>query len=104
MQFIQSLGLDTVLDELNRLQPGAAHTPTGLPTAGESGDKTRLTVRMAFQNKDRVQHGLERFRLSVASEAEMVPYAEVGNTFRESTAPGGTTGCTPTSCSVKPTS
>jgi len=35
MQFIQGLGLDTVLDELNRMQPGAAHTPTGLPSAGE---------------------------------------------------------------------
>src|SRR5205823_7934185 len=34
MQFIQGLGLDAVLDELNRMQPGAAHTPTGLPTAG----------------------------------------------------------------------
>src|SRR5436853_4189564 len=35
MQFIQGLGLDVVLDELNHMQPGAAHTPTGLPTAGE---------------------------------------------------------------------
>jgi tetratricopeptide (TPR) repeat protein/serine/threonine protein kinase len=35
MQFIQGLGLDAVLDELNHMQPGAAHTPTGLPTAGE---------------------------------------------------------------------
>src|SRR5262245_18908145 len=35
MQFIQGLGLDVVLEELNNMQPGAAHTPTGLPTAGE---------------------------------------------------------------------
>src|SRR5262249_47265235 len=38
MQFIQGLGLDVVLDELNHMQAGAAggsHTPTGLPTAGE---------------------------------------------------------------------
>jgi eukaryotic-like serine/threonine-protein kinase len=35
MQFIQGLGLDVVLDELNHMQPAVAHTPTGLPTAGE---------------------------------------------------------------------
>ncbi len=35
MQFIQGLGLDVVLKELNRLQHGAAATPNGLPTAGE---------------------------------------------------------------------
>ncbi len=46
MQFIQGLGLDVVLDELNHMHPpnsppsqggvrGVAHTPTGLPTAGE---------------------------------------------------------------------
>lgn len=35
MQFIQGLGLDAVLDELNNMKPGAAHTPTALPTAGE---------------------------------------------------------------------
>jgi serine/threonine protein kinase/WD40 repeat protein/Flp pilus assembly protein TadD len=35
MQFIQGLGLDVVLRELNRLQPGAAPTHNGLPTAGE---------------------------------------------------------------------
>ena len=35
MQFIQGLGLDAVLDELRHMQPGAAHTPSGLPTAGE---------------------------------------------------------------------
>jgi serine/threonine protein kinase/WD40 repeat protein len=34
MQFIQGLGLDTVLDELNHMQPGVAPTPTGLPTGG----------------------------------------------------------------------
>ena len=31
MQFIQGLGLDAVLDELQRMQPGAARTPSGLP-------------------------------------------------------------------------
>jgi serine/threonine protein kinase/WD40 repeat protein len=35
MQFIQGLGLDTVLEELNRMQSGAAPTPTGMATAGE---------------------------------------------------------------------
>jgi hypothetical protein len=35
MQFIQGLGLDVVLDELNRMKPGAATLPTGLPSAGE---------------------------------------------------------------------
>jgi eukaryotic-like serine/threonine-protein kinase len=35
MQFIQGLGLDVVLNELNRLQPGTAPTPNGMPTAGE---------------------------------------------------------------------
>jgi serine/threonine protein kinase/Flp pilus assembly protein TadD len=35
MQFIQGLGLDAVLEELQHMQPGAAHTPSGLPTAGE---------------------------------------------------------------------
>ena len=35
MQFIQGLGLDAVLDELNRLQSGTRPTATGLPTAGE---------------------------------------------------------------------
>ena len=35
MQFIQGLGLDAVLEELQHMQPGAAHAPSGLPTAGE---------------------------------------------------------------------
>jgi serine/threonine protein kinase/tetratricopeptide (TPR) repeat protein len=36
MQYIQGLGLDVVLDELNHMQPGGERTPTGgLPTAGE---------------------------------------------------------------------
>jgi eukaryotic-like serine/threonine-protein kinase len=34
MQFIQGLGLDSVLDELNKMQPGAAPKSTGMPTAG----------------------------------------------------------------------
>jgi serine/threonine protein kinase len=58
MQFIQGLGLDVVLDELNRMQPGAAHTPTGLPTAGEirisrrdvsAGFVARSLITGAFQ-------------------------------------------------------
>ncbi|MCI0643070.1 MAG: protein kinase [Gemmataceae bacterium] len=63
MQFIQGLGLDVVLDELNRMQPGAAgaaHTPTGLPTAGEirisrrnvaAADMARSLMTGAFQKK-----------------------------------------------------
>jgi serine/threonine protein kinase/WD40 repeat protein len=35
MQFIQGLGLDVVLHELNRIKPGAAPTCIGLPKAGE---------------------------------------------------------------------
>ena len=35
MQFIQGLGLDAVLDELNHMHPGAVPTPTGLQTGGE---------------------------------------------------------------------
>src|SRR5580765_474782 len=35
MQFIQGLGLDTVLEELDRMRHGAAPAPTALPTAGE---------------------------------------------------------------------
>ena len=35
MQFIQGLGLDAVLAELNRMQPGATNTPSGFQTAGE---------------------------------------------------------------------
>ncbi len=58
MQFIQGLGLDVVLDELNHMQPGAAHTPTGLPTAGEirvsrrsvaAADVARSLLTGAFQ-------------------------------------------------------
>jgi serine/threonine protein kinase/WD40 repeat protein len=44
MQFIQGLGLDVVLDELNHLQPGDAHTPTGAPAAGEIRVARRDTV------------------------------------------------------------
>src|SRR5207245_2424815 len=58
MQFIQGLGLDVVLDELNNMQPGAAHTPTGMPTAGEirisrrsvaAADMARSLITGAFQ-------------------------------------------------------
>jgi eukaryotic-like serine/threonine-protein kinase len=35
MQFIQGLGLDAVLVEMQRMQPGAAPVPSGLPTSGE---------------------------------------------------------------------
>jgi WD40 repeat protein/serine/threonine protein kinase len=35
MQFIQGLGLDVVLGELNRLKPGAASMPNALRTVGE---------------------------------------------------------------------
>jgi serine/threonine protein kinase len=58
MQFIQGLGLDAVLDELNRMQPGAAPTPTGLPTGGEiritrrdvsAADMARSLLTGAFQ-------------------------------------------------------
>jgi WD40 repeat protein/serine/threonine protein kinase/tetratricopeptide (TPR) repeat protein len=35
MQFIQGLGLDTVLEEMQRMQPGATPTPSDLPTSGE---------------------------------------------------------------------
>jgi WD40 repeat protein/serine/threonine protein kinase len=44
MQFIQGLGLDVVLEELNHMQPGGAHTPTGLPAAGEIRVARRDTV------------------------------------------------------------
>jgi WD40 repeat protein/formylglycine-generating enzyme required for sulfatase activity/tetratricopeptide (TPR) repeat protein len=40
------------------------------------GDKTRLTIRLAFQNKDFVKHTLGRFRLSVASEKSIIPQSE----------------------------
>src|SRR6516225_8084982 len=58
MQFIQGLGLDVVLDELHHMQPGAAHTPTGLPTGGEirvsrrsvaAADVARSLLTGAFQ-------------------------------------------------------
>jgi len=58
MQFIQGLGLDAVLDELNHMQPGAAPTPTGLRTAGEiritrrdvsAADVARSLMTGAFQ-------------------------------------------------------
>jgi hypothetical protein len=58
MQFIQGLGLDVVLHELNHMQPGAAHTPTGVPTAGEirisrrtvaAADVARSLLTGAFQ-------------------------------------------------------
>jgi WD40 repeat protein/serine/threonine protein kinase/tetratricopeptide (TPR) repeat protein len=58
MQFIQGLGLDVVLDELNHMQPGAERTPTGLPTAGEirisrrsvaAADVARSLLTGAFQ-------------------------------------------------------
>ena len=35
MQFIQGLGLDAVLVEMQRMQPGAATVPSGLPTSVE---------------------------------------------------------------------
>src|SRR5262249_39315553 len=58
MQFIQGLGLDVVLEELNRMHPGAARTPSGLPTAGEirvsrrnvsAADMARSLITGAFQ-------------------------------------------------------
>ena len=58
MQFIQGLGLNAVLDELNRMQPGAAPTPSGLGTAGEirvarrdvsAADVARSLMTGAFQ-------------------------------------------------------
>jgi WD40 repeat protein/serine/threonine protein kinase len=58
MQFIQGLGLDVVLEELTRMHPGAARTPTGLPTAGEiriarrnvsAADMARSLISGAFQ-------------------------------------------------------
>jgi hypothetical protein len=58
MQFIQGLGLDVVLDELHHMQPDAAHTPTGLPAAGEirisrrsvaAADVARSLLTGAFQ-------------------------------------------------------
>jgi tetratricopeptide (TPR) repeat protein/serine/threonine protein kinase len=64
MQFIQGLGLDVVLEELNHMQAGAAgatggaRTPTGLPTAGEirisrrsaaAADMARSLMTGAFQ-------------------------------------------------------
>src|SRR5262245_7401255 len=57
MQFIQGLGLDVVLDELNRMHPDAAKTPT-VPTAGEirisrrsvaAADMARSLMTGAFQ-------------------------------------------------------
>ena len=61
MQFIQGLGLDAVLDELNRMQTGAAPTPTGLPTVGEirvsrrdvsAADVARSLLTGEFQYSD----------------------------------------------------
>ncbi len=61
MQFIQGLGLDVVLNELNRLQPGAAPTHHGLPTAGEirvsrrdvsAADMAHSLMTGAFQQSD----------------------------------------------------
>jgi serine/threonine protein kinase/formylglycine-generating enzyme required for sulfatase activity len=58
MQFIQGLGLDVVLHELNHMKPWATHTPTGLPTAGEirisrrsvaAADVARSLLTGAFQ-------------------------------------------------------
>jgi tetratricopeptide (TPR) repeat protein len=58
MQFIQGLGLDAVLDELNHMQPGAALTPTGTGTGGEirvsrrdvsAADVARSLMTGAFQ-------------------------------------------------------
>jgi serine/threonine protein kinase/tetratricopeptide (TPR) repeat protein len=46
MQFIQGLGLDAVLDELNRLHPGGTKTPTALPT-GEYGRPARKDLSAA---------------------------------------------------------
>ncbi len=59
MQFIQGLGLDAVMDELQRLQPGAECTPSGRPTAGEirvsrrdvsAADVARSLLTGAFQH------------------------------------------------------
>ncbi len=44
------------------------------PFGGE--DKNRLTIRLAFQNKDWARHALGRFRLSVAGVADMVPQTD----------------------------
>ncbi len=66
MQFIQGLGLDAVLDELNHMQPGAAPTPTGLRTAGEihitrrdvsAADVARSLMTGAFQQSADADEG-----------------------------------------------
>src|SRR5207302_9927007 len=58
MQFIQGLGLDAVLDELNRIHHGAAPTPTGSASAGDihsarrevsAADMARSLMTGAFQ-------------------------------------------------------
>ncbi|MCI0681757.1 MAG: protein kinase [Gemmataceae bacterium] len=82
MQFIQGLGLDVVLEELNRMQPGAAHTPTGLPTAGEihisrresAANMARSLITGAFQqtadDEEREPHPQPTFAATV-DEPEM---------------------------------
>jgi WD40 repeat protein/serine/threonine protein kinase len=57
MQFIQGLGLDVVLEELNRMGPAAEHTPTALRSAGEirvsrrvaAAEVARTLISGAFQ-------------------------------------------------------
>jgi serine/threonine protein kinase/tetratricopeptide (TPR) repeat protein len=68
MQFIQGLGLDAVLDELNRLHPGGAKTPSLIPTAGElrierkdvsAAVMARSLMTGAFQQKELEDEALE---------------------------------------------
>jgi hypothetical protein len=51
MQFIQGLGLDVVLAELSHMQPGVAHSPAGLPTAGEVAAPEAMARRQRFRRK-----------------------------------------------------
>ena len=43
-----------------------------MPIESADADKTRLTVRLAFQNNEYLRHVLGRFRLSTTSDAALI--------------------------------
>jgi len=82
MQFIQGLGLDAVLDELQHMKPGAAHAPSGLPTAGairisrrdiSAADVARSLMTGAFESSVNDEPAVEASPRSAPVLTEALP-------------------------------
>jgi WD40 repeat protein/serine/threonine protein kinase/tetratricopeptide (TPR) repeat protein len=70
MQFIQGLGLDVVLEELNHLKPNDGHTPTGLPSAGE------IRISRRSMTAAEVARSLLTGRFELARDSDRDPDAD----------------------------